>query len=240
MPELEWWRWALGIFSAFCIGMAKTGAPGMGTMVVPLMVMTAGDARHAAAWTVPILSTADIFAVTYWRRHSEAKKLFSLIPWVAAGMVVGALALGLSERVLRPIIGGIVVLMVVIYLWRKRSASTVKGSSSFYGIFTGFATTVANAAGPVMNLYLLTQNMPKEQFVATGAWFFLVVNISKMPIYAYYGLFSRQSLIFDLLMVPAVIGGARAGLWIIKNTPQRLFETLVIVLTAVSALFLFR
>jgi uncharacterized membrane protein YfcA len=209
-------------------------------MIVPLMVMTVGDARHAAAWTVPILSTADIFAVSYWRRHSEAKTLFHLIPWVAVGMVGGAAALALSEKILRPVIGAIVVLMVIIYLWRRRSASTARGNTAFYGVFTGFATTVANAAGPVMNLYLLTQRLPKERFVATGTWFFLVVNFSKMPIYAFYGLFSKESLIFDLMMVPAAISGAIAGLWIIRNTPQKLFEMLVIGLTAISALFLFR
>ena len=91
-----------------------------------------------------------------------------------------------------------------------------------------------------MNLYLLTKRLPKEQFVATGAWFFLVVNLAKIPIYAFYGLFSRESLVFDLLMIPAVLSGATAGVTIIRNIPQKLFEMLVIVLTAISAVFLFR
>ena len=56
--------------SASLIGIAKTGAPGIATLTVPLMVMTVGDARHAAAWTAPILITGDIFAVAYWRRQA--------------------------------------------------------------------------------------------------------------------------------------------------------------------------
>jgi uncharacterized membrane protein YfcA len=241
MPDLPPWRWALGLFCAFMIGMAKTGAPGVGTMIAPLVVMTVGDARYAAAWAVPILSTADIFAVSYWRRHAQAMKLFSMIPWVAAGMIGGAVALTWSEPVLRKTIGFIVVSMVVIYLWRKtRPASQVPGRAPFYGVATGFASTVANAAGPVMNMYLISQRLPKEQFVATGAWFFLVVNFAKMPIYAWHNLFSRQSLLFDLCMVPAVLGGALAGLWILRRIPQQLFDFLVIALTAVSTIFLFR
>lgn len=223
------------------IGMAKTGAPGVGTMIAPLIVITVGDARYAAAWTVPILSTADVFAVSYWRRHTEAVKLFSLIPWVAVGMAGGAGALSWSEPVIRRIIAGIVVAMVAIYLWRKRHPlSQVSGGAAFYGVTTGFSSTVANAAGPVMNMYLLSQRLPKETFVATGAWFFLVVNLAKMPIYAWHQLFSRQGLLFDLCMLPAVLSGALAGLWIIRRIPQQLFDTLVIVLTAVSAAFLFR
>jgi uncharacterized membrane protein YfcA len=240
MPHLAPWQWLLGIFCAFMIGVAKTGAPGVGTMVAPLMVLTVGDARLAAAWTLPILSTADVFAVTYWRRHAEARQLFSLIPWVLTGIAGGAVALSLNEQVIRRIIGIIIVGMVVVYLWRRFStAPQVAGNPAFYGICTGFATTVANAAGPVMNLYLLSRKLPKEKFVATGAWFFFVVNLVKSPVYAWYHLYSQASLMFDLMMVPAVLAGALAGRWLIRHMAQSVFEVLVIALTAVSCLFLF-
>ena len=241
MPHLAPWQWLLGIFSAFMIGVAKTGAPGVGTMIAPLMVLTVGDARFAAAWTLPVLSTADVFAVAYWRRHAEARQLFALIPWVLAGIVGGALALSLDEQIIRRIIGVIIVGMLLVYLWRRFSPTPqVAGNPAFYGICTGFASTLANAAGPVMNLYLLTRKLPKEKFVATGAWFFFVVNLLKAPVYAWHHLYSRASLTFDLLMVPAVLGGAMAGRWLIRHMPQNVFEVLVIALTAVSCLFLFR
>jgi uncharacterized membrane protein YfcA len=240
MPHLAPWQWLLGIFSAFMIGVAKTGAPGVGTMIAPLMVLTVGDARLAAAWTLPVLSTADVFAVAYWRRHAEARQLFSLIPWVLAGIAGGAVALSLNEQIIRRIIGVIIVGMLAVYLWRRFStAPQTAVNPAFYGICTGFATTLANASGPVMNLYLLTKKLPKEKFVATGAWFFFVVNLLKSPVYAWYHLYSRASLMFDLLMVPAVLAGALAGRWLIRHMPQNVFEVLVIGLTAFSCLFLF-
>ena len=241
MPNLAPWQWLLGIFSAFMIGVAKTGAPGVGTMIAPLMVLTVGDARLAAAWTLPVLSTADVFAVIYWRRHAEARQLLSLIPWVLVGIAGGAVALSLDEQIIRRIIGVIIVGMLLVYLWRRlRPTGQVEGNPALYGVAAGFATTLANASGPVMNLYLLTKKLPKEKFVATGAWFFFTVNILKSPIYAWYHLYSRASLLFDLLMVPAVLAGALAGSWLIRHTPQHVFEVLVIALTAVSCLFLFR
>jgi len=241
IPDLAAWKWVLGAFSAFAIGVAKTGMPGVGSFVAPLMVLTAGDARHAAAWTLPILSTADVFAVLYWRKHADARKLFSLIPWVAAGMAGGALALGLRELVLRRMIGWVVVLMLVLYVARRRNPKRqVAGSPSFYGIVAGFASTIANAAGPVMNMYLLSRKLPKEQFVATGAWFFLVINFAKVPIYSWHHLFSSASLSFDLVMVPAVICGALAGLWLVHAVPQRVFDTTIFLLTGISAVILFR
>ena len=241
MPHLAPWQWLLGMFCAFMIGVAKTGAPGVGTMIAPLMVLTVGDARFAAAWTLPVLSTADVFAVAYWRRQAEARQLFSLIPWVLVGIAGAAVALSLDEAVIRKIIGGIIVGMLAIYLWRRFSPTPqVAGNPAFYGICTGFASTLANGAGPVMNIYLLSRKLPKEQFVATGAWFFFVVNLLKVPVYAWHGLYSRESLTFDLLMVPAVLAGALAGRWLIRNIDQSMFEVLVIALTAVSCLFLFR
>lgn len=241
MPHLAPWQWLLGIFSAFMIGVAKTGAPGVGTMIAPLMVLTVGDARFATAWTLPVLSTADVFAVAYWRRQAEARQLFSLIPWVLVGIAGAAAALSLDEAVIRKIIGAIIVGMLAIYLWRRFSPTPqVAGNPAFYGICTGFASTLANAAGPVMNIYLLSRKLPKEKFVATGAWFFFVVNLLKAPVYAWHGLYSRESLTFDVLMVPAVLAGAFAGRWLIRNIDQSMFEVLVIALTAVSCLFLFR
>jgi len=241
IPDFASWQWVLGALSALTIGAAKTGMPGLGSFVAPLMVLAVGDARLAAAWTLPILSTADVFAVLFWRKHADARKLFSLIPWVAAGMVGGAFALALSEHTLRRLIGCIVLLMLFVYVARKWNPhGQVAGRPSFYGIVAGFASTVANVAAPVMNMYLLSRKLPKEQFVATGAWFFLVINLAKVPIYSWHHLFSLTSLMFDLFMVPAVVCGAFTGLWIVHKVPQRVFDVMIVVLTGISAVILFR
>ncbi len=241
MPDLAAWQWMLGVFSAFMIGVAKTGAPGIGTLVAPLMVILVGDARHAPAWALPVLITADVFAVWYWRKQAETRQLFSLAPWVLAGIAGGAFALGLEELLIRRILAIIVFAMLAIYLKRRLSpASDVHGNPAFYGLATGFSSTVANAAGPVMNLYLLSRKLPKEEFVATGAWFFLILNLAKVPVYAYHSLYSPESLTFDAMMIPIVLGGAYAGRWLVRVMPQKLFEAAVIGLTAVSCVLLFR
>lgn len=242
MPQLEPWQWALGALCAFCVGLAKTGLPGLGILVVPMIVLTVGDARRAAAWLLPILCTADVFAVVYWRRHAAIGRLWSLAPWALAGMAGGAAALSLQERILRPIVGAIVLIMLAAYLIRRRARNpaAIAPHPALYGVAAGFATTVANAAGPVMNLYLLSKRLPKEEFIATGAWFFFVINLTKIPIYAAHGLFSRQSLVFDLLMVPAVFAGALGGRRVVEHISPNMFEWLVVALTALSTWFLFR
>jgi hypothetical protein len=242
MPHLELWQWALGILVALLTGIAKTGVPGLGILVVPLMVLAVGDARLSAGWLLPMLCTADIFAVIYWRRHAAAWRLFRLAPWVVVGMIGGAFALRLNERTIRPLVGAIVLIMLAVHLWRRYATrlKTEVGHPGLYGTTAGFATTVANAAGPVMSLYLLGKRLPKEEFVATGAWFFFVINLVKLPIYSWNGLLTRPGLAFDLAMVPAVVLGAVAGRKIVDILSPRLFETLVLVLTGLSTLLLFR
>jgi len=241
MPHLATWQWALGLCSGFMIGISKTGAPGAVSMVIPFMVMIVGDARVSAAWTQPILSSGDVLGLYYWRQHADSKKLFSLIPWVLAGIVAASFALYLNERVIRIMVAVIVLLMLVIQAWRRWGRkSEVHGSPAFYGVTAGFATTIANAAAPVMSMYLLSRRLPKEQFLATGAWFFFVANLLKVPVYIWYGLYSRESLLFDTAMLPAVLAGGVAGRWFANRVPQRIFDLLVVVITAISALLLFR
>jgi hypothetical protein len=107
-----------------------------------------------------------------------------------------------------------------------------------YGVVAGFATMLANAAGPVMNAYLLAKRLPKEEFIATGAWFFLIINLSKVPVYAGRGLMSAHSLLFDLLLAPAVVVGALCGRQIFARIPQRAFERIVLLLTGAAAVLL--
>jgi len=243
MPQLAWWQWALAAFSAFNVGIAKTGVPGLGILAVPLFVLAVGDARLSAGWLLPILITADIFAVITYRKMASARSLFSLLPWVFAGMVVGAAILRYPEHVVRPIVGGIIFCILVLFLLRRRGIDLTPDNSAatsgIYGTAAGVATTVANAAGPVMSIYLLTRNLPREQFVATGAWFFFLVNLSKVPIYHWQGLISAKSLALDAVMIIPTLAGALLGRRVLMAMPEKVFVTSVIVLAFLATILLF-
>jgi uncharacterized membrane protein YfcA len=245
MPALAPWQWILGALCAALVGVAKTGVPGVGILAVPLMVLAVGDARASAGWLLPILCVADVLAIVYYRRHAQARRLFGLAPWVLAGMAAGYQALALPEPVLRRVVAAIVLAMVGAHLWRRGAGASkeIPGGwlhSARYGVLAGFATTVANAAGPVMNVYLLSKRLPKEEFVAAGAWFFFVINLTKTPLYAARGMIGAGSLLFDACMLPAVGLGALVGRAILRRLPQRAFEAAVFALTAAATLLLFR
>lgn len=233
--------------AALMVGIAKTGVPGFGTLAVPLMVLAVGDARHAAGWLLPLLCVADLVAVAMYRRRAYARRLLVLLPWVLAGMGLGALALAWPERILRPIVASIVVVMIVFRWVRLRrppaavevDAATPRAQAAIYGGAAGFATTIANAAGPIMSLYLLAKRLPKDEFVGTGVWFFFIVNLAKIPVYSAHGLIGKTSLTFAAILIPAVAAGAWLGRILLGRLRQEAFERLVLTLTVVAAGLLF-
>jgi uncharacterized membrane protein YfcA len=244
-------RFALAALAGLLTGVAKTGVPGFGILAVPLMVLAVGDAKHSAGWLLPLLCLADLFAIATYRRHADARRLFDLLPWVLGGIAVGFVTLAAPERGLRVLVAAIVIFMIGLRWVRGRrgvdaaaAAAPAGGArdrwwqAAGYGVSAGFATTVANAAGPVMNLYLLARRLPKQEFVATGAWFFFVVNLLKLPIYGWHGLIDRRSLMFDLALAPAVIVGALLGRVLLRRMPQTMFDRLVMALTVCAAALL--
>jgi len=243
MPDFPLYKWLLGAFCAFSVGVAKTGMPGFGILSVPVFILTVGDARLSAAWLLPLLICADAFAVFYYRRHAAAAALFSLLPWVLIGMTGGAVMLRYPDQLIRPVVGAISLVMLLLFVWRQRKTTAIPPAdwkhAGFYGTSAGFATMVANAAGPIMNMYLLSKKLPREEFVATGAWFFFIVNLSKVPVYANLELFSTQSLAFDAALIPFVIGGALTGRKLLAIIPERVFVNGVVALAFIATLLLF-
>jgi uncharacterized membrane protein YfcA len=243
---MDGWLWVLGAACAVMVGMAKTGVPGLGILAVPLFALACGgNVQHSAGTLLPLLCVADCFAVFWYRRHASAWRLWDLLPWVICGMMLAAAVTWVIDpRVLRPLVGVVVLVMVGAHIVRKwrgdPAAERHWGRAALFGITAGFATTLANAAGPVMNLYLLSQALTKDEFMGTGAWFFFIINLSKIPIYLSYHppWIDLAGLHVDLILAPMVLVGALCGRWIYAHIPQKIFEYSVLGMTVLAAVLL--
>ncbi len=244
MSDLTFWQWLLGGFCAVLVGMAKTGVPGLGVLVVPLMFYVVPPGLSGVGTLLPLLCAADVFGVFYFRRHARAWDLFHLFPWVALGIALGSAILHCTTSDAQRILVGVIVLVMVgAHLLRKKvKDEQLVGKQHgwrkalIFGVATGFATTVANAAGPVMNLYLLSMDMPKDQFMGTGAWFFFIVNLVKVPIFIGQDLISVRSLLLDACLLPGILVGALLGKRLYDCLPQRGFEFTALTLTVIAGI----
>lgn len=225
--------------------MSKTGISGVGLMVVPLLANAFGG-RPSVGLLLPILIFADIFAVTWYNRHAQWKHIIRLLPWAFAGIILATLiGKSISDQTFNRLLAALVIGGIAILLWRDIRSDKLKIPQSRWfagglGLLGGFSTMIGNAAGPVMALYLLSMRLPKNSFIGTGAWFFFIVNLSKVPMHIWsWKTITLNSFVLDVMVIPAVAAGAFLGIWLVRLLPEKFYRLLVIVTTLLSALLLF-
>ena len=241
MLDLAPWAWALLGLGALVAGLGKTAIPGAATVSVVLLASVL-PARTSTAAMLLLFIVGDVFALTTYRRHADWRTLVRLAPAVIVGLLVGAVFLALAQDgIVRRTIAVILLAMIAITLWRRWRSRTERAgriAAAGYGTLAGFTTMVANSGGPVMSMYFLATRTPVKVFLGTSAWFFAIVNLTKVPFLAGIGLITPSVLLLDLLLAPLVVIGALIGIRLAKRMPQRLFDRLVIVLTIAGALYL--
>lgn len=237
----EPWQWALAVLAALLVGISKTGIAGLGMLFVVLFAQIM-SAKQATGVVLPLLICGDMIAVTAYRQHTQWRFLWKLFPWTALGVVLGFVALGrIDDRQAKVLIGIIILSLLGVHLARRGGAVKGEGEHGWWfapviGVLAGFTTLVANAAGPLMAIYLLAMRLPKMEFVGTSAVFFMLLNLFKVPFMVNLGLINSQSFTLNLWLAPAVFVGAFIGRKILVNIDQRLFENLALALSAVAGL----
>ena len=234
----------LGITAAFTFGLSKTGFPGISILGVVIMAIALqGAEKKMPGVVLPLLLIGDVIAVAYYQKHTDWKTLFRLFPVVAVGMTIGILLMGSVDNQQFQVILGTMVLGLVgldiarkWYGWEKFPHSW--WFAAMMGATAGFATYIGNAAGPVMAVYLLAIGMTKEKFMGCAAWFFFIVNMTKVPFYTWQGSITAETLRFDLIIVVGMIVGALVGRPLLKVTPEKVFGPIVLGLAALGALYL--
>lgn len=223
-------------------GAAKTGILGLGILIVPLMALVL-PARESTGILLGILILADLFAVIYYRRNARWPYVLRLLPAALAGITVGYFGLQVvNDQQLKPIMGGIVLTMLCVNYWRNRTRSKVAPIPTQWwfavglGFMAGVTTMMANAAAPIMIIYLLAMQLPKEEFVGTGAWFFFVVNWLKVPFSANLELMTVESVKLNLMVLPFIAAGAIVGIFFLKRIPQKAFTVIVQILATAAAI----
>lgn len=245
LPELSTIQWFLVVLAAVLIGASKTGISGAGMISIPVLAAIFGG-KMSAGLVLPMLSIADIFAVSYYNRHAQWKYVLKLLPWSVLGIFLG-IYVGdkISDTFFKQLIGIIVISSIAIMIWqdvrkKKINIPDYWWFAALMGFAGGFATMIGNAAGGIMALYLLSMRLPKNTYIGTGAWFFFVINLFKIPFHIFiWKTITLDSFAFDVVMIPALAIGALLGVKIVKLIPEKAYRIFIIVITLISALFLF-
>ncbi len=237
-------EWSIILLCGMLIGMSKVGVPGVSMIVVPAMAFIFG-AKQSTGVLLPILIMADIFGLAYYRRHANWNHLIKVLPWAVIGLLI-ALWVGetVNDKQFKNIIAILVFFSIGLMLWQDKHKGTQFFPDKWWfaaimGILGGFATMIGNVAGPVFAIYLLAMHLTKNNFIGTGAWFFMIINLSKFPLQLFvWNNINLNTLLIDLIALPAIAIGAFLGFKIVKIIPERSYRGAVIVITFISAFLL--
>ena len=228
---------------ALCTGMAKTGVHGAGMLAVPLLANVFGG-QLSSGIMLPMLVMADVLGVWYYHRHASWKHLRILFPWAALGVVLGTIVgKFIDDGIFKIIMAIIILVSVVVMLWlekgHKEDIPHQKTFAATSGVLGGFTSMVGNLAGAVMAVYLLSMRLPKNVFIGTTAWFFLVINWFKVPFHVFsWNTIDLNTFLLDLTTLPFIIAGAFLGIVVVKKLSEKAYRLFIIIMTVIAALFM--
>jgi uncharacterized membrane protein YfcA len=238
------WALALAFTGALCIGLSKSGLAGTSTLSVVLMAQVFG-AKASVGLVLPLLITADFMG--YWiNRHAGSwRPVLAMAPPAILGVITGWWCLDrIDNSTARVVIGWLIIALLAFNLLLARNRQDLLNLTSHrsfahgMGFAAGVTTMLANAAGPVMTVYLLSQRLEKRHHVGVFTRFFLFINLFKVPFSASLGIIHARSLATNLVLLPAVVAGILIGWQILRRIPQNAFERLLFALTLAAAVWL--
>lgn len=234
--------WTMALCGALCVGLSKTGFTGISLISVLLFADLFG-AKTSVGLVLPLLIIADLTVYPAFREHGSWKPVWKLLLPALIGLTIGYFILAaIDDAQARHGIGASVLLMVAVQalrLWNQPLFHRIADSRAFgaaAGITGGMATMIANAAGPVIQLFLLSRRIPKMELIGISARFFLLINLIKLPMTIQLSLITWESLKINLLLVPSVWLGVFSGKYLVKRVPQRWFESLVITFSLIAGI----
>lgn len=233
----------MAALAGLVVGMSKSGIKGIGILAVTLMALVFG-AKSSTGVLLPMLVLADVLAVAYYNRHARWVYLARLLPWIAIGVLVGVWAgQALPPQAFRQGMAVVVAASVGLMLWWERGSHKIPDSrplSIAMGLVVGFATMIGNLAGAFSNIYFLATKLPKNEFIGTAAWLFLIVNLFKMPFHVFvWHTIDLDALWLSVRLFPAVVGGFAGGMWLVGRIRDQRYRQLVMLLTVVGAVLIF-
>lgn len=232
------------IVAAILIGINKTGIPGLGLVPVIMLVFTF-ESRMSTGLQLMMLCMADLAAVAWYHKTANWKIIVKLLPAALCGIAIGSLVIRRLDQDSMMLLMGIVILVlsgvsIVREIWWTDSEK-VPSHWSFAicaGLLGGFSTQIANAAGPIMALYLLSMRLPKMEYMGTAAWYFMILNWIKLPIFTAEGRITLESCKADLAMIPFLLIGAVLGIVALNKMPKKVFNWVIILLSAFASVYM--
>jgi uncharacterized membrane protein YfcA len=233
--------WVFVSLAIIVQGISKSGfAGGVGVLTIPLMMLVM-PVEKVVACLLPLLILLDLNAIYHHRNNKVWERILEVYLPACFGILVGAAiwwwigqqgveayALYIKRFV------GVIAILFALYIFAKERALAwahycPRGRRAAWpvGVVSGFTSTIAHAAGPIVSFYMFAQGMGKSLFVGTTAWTFTLINLTKLPFYIAIGLVNWDILVFDVFLIWLIPIGSYLGKWMHDRVSERLFNRII-------------
>lgn len=233
----------LVLLSSFLLGMGKAGIKGLGVIIVLLMAIVF-ESKASTGILIPMMVFADILAVFYYHQHAQWKFLLKLLPMMVIGVLIGVwLGNQISQEVFKQLMAVFILIAVVILFMLDAMKTGKIPNNPFFagsmGLFSGITSMIGNLAGSFADIYFLAMRLPKNEFIGTTAWLFLIINVFKLPFHIFsWQTVSERSLFLNLILFPVIGLGFLLGIFMVKKISNNLYRKFIFAATAIGALFI--
>ncbi len=240
LNELTQSQWLWLVFAALCIGVSKSGFSGISLIAVSIFADLFGKAGVGVM--LPILIVSDLVSYKmYAKLGGSWKQALPLIIPSLLGIAGGYLCLKMmNDNQAKLMVAGIIAIMVIFQIFKTIKPQQLerffkrRTFNFIAGFGGGVATTIANAAGPVIKLYLVAKSFPKLELMGISVRFFLLINLLKLPLNAQLNFMSSETVLIDLILSPIMIAGLFFGKKLLMICNQSLFDKLVVLFALIA------
>ena len=147
------------------------------------------------------------------RADVNKAELVPLLPFLAAGLLIGAfLLLRVPAALLLGGLGIVVVLYGALYASGKQPAFRVpRWTAAPVGLFAGVTSSMFGVGGPIYVMYLTARGSTPQHIRATVPVIFIFTTIARIAIFAVAGLFTLEVLYTAAALLPVMLFGMWLG-----------------------------
>ena len=231
----------IGIISVLAVAISKAGfGSAFGSLAAPIMLF-AFEPAIALGILLPLFLLTDIWLVWTWRHVGVRRIIIVMTICAVIGQICGwaVLRFGAMDDGLLVLFISVMAILTslryfidmiskntkglyvreMIRVYRKRIVSR----AIFWCGLSGFSSFVSLTGGIPAQIYMLPLGLPRQLFVASMAWYFLFINLAKIPFFTDLDFISAQSLTVSLILMPMVPIGIAIGRWLNHIMSDKLF-----------------
>ena len=254
------------VISSILIGIDKGGIPGVGSLGIALSVLFSSETKHIIAMFTPVLFCSDLYISIVMRNKVEWNYVKSLAPSFLVGLLLGFMLIKIfTDSIVRKIAGyGLVILATIhcivkygsrfsllpstnktisiAHILQLHKLHDIKDNHStivtyIVGLASGLLSVVANVAGPLIAIYLITSKISTLTINSTRAWIFTLANLIKIPMH----MFNSNLVYNDIPLITFLISVSLASTYttekyILPRINNKILELLCWILILIAAL----